>query len=316
MGVSPTRPLVALALSTFLCTGCAAGAQGSWSHRFVTPGKPAVDLGGSAPEVHSSPQPDQEKPKAPPDLSRSASVGLSVESFDPRLSAALLIESARPTAENHFRVAEEYQRLGILDISARHLNLALAVDPTFAPAYEGLARIWRDWGFPEKGLGDASRAVFYAPKSASAQNTLATLLAALGQTDGARQAYDRALSLDPGAAWVLNNLCDLERRVGRLQAAEQRCRAALAADPNLSAAHNNLALTLAASGDLTGAREQFLAGGDEAAANYNLGLVHMADGNYALAADAFEAAIRLRPSFTAAKTRAHVLRLYLLTGGK
>jgi tetratricopeptide (TPR) repeat protein len=115
---------------------------------------------------------------------------------------------------------------------------------------------------------------------------------------------------------VLNNLCDLERRSGRLLASEERCRAALMIDPNLAAAHNNLALTLAASGDVDRARGEFMAAGDPAAANYNMGLVYMSGGDYVSAADAFEAAIQLRPSFTAAKTRAHVMRLYLLTGGK
>jgi cytochrome c-type biogenesis protein CcmH/NrfG len=47
-----------------------------------------------------------------------------------------------------------------------------------------------------------------------------------------------------------------------------------------------------------------------------MGLVHMADGDYRSAAEAFETAIRLRPTFTAAKKRAHAVRLYLLTGGK
>jgi hypothetical protein len=56
--------------------------------------------------------------------------------------------------------------------------------------------------------------------------------------------------------------------------------------------------------------------GDEAAASYNMGLVHLADGDYTSAADAFETAIRLRPTFTAAKKRAHAVRLYLLTGKK
>src|SRR4029077_877550 len=98
---------------------------------------------------------------------------------------ALLLEKALPSAENHLRVAEEYRRLGILDASATHLGLAISVAPRLAAAHEALARIWRDWGFPERGLGAAYRATFYAPQAASAQNTLGTLLAALGQPDDA-----------------------------------------------------------------------------------------------------------------------------------
>jgi tetratricopeptide (TPR) repeat protein len=243
-------------------------------------------------------------------------VALTVEDSDARLSAALVNEVASPTAANHLRVAAEYRRLGILDFSARHIDQAIAVAPRLAEAHESLAQIWRDWGYPDQGLGAAYRAVFYAPKSASAENTLGTILAALGRTDDARRAYERALQNDPSAAWVLNNLCDLERRADRLDAAAVRCLAAITLNPNLNVAHNNLALTFAALGDLRRARTEFAAAGDEATASYNMGLVHMAGGDYDSAAEAFEMAIKLRPNFTAAKERAHAVRLYLLTNRK
>jgi tetratricopeptide (TPR) repeat protein len=314
MFVGAYRHFVALVLSTFLCAGCAASAHESWHAQFVKPGKPAVDLGGKTPVPPESLDPDHKLPEF--GVSRPANAGLSVEEFDSRLSAALVRETVFPTAANHLRVAEEYRRLGILDMSARHIDQALAVAPRLADAHEALAKIWRDWGFPDQGLGAAYRAVFYAPHSPSAENTLGTIFAALGQTDQARGAYERALGLDATAAWVLNNLCDLERRAGRPQAAAERCEAALNLDSTLMAAHNNLALTYADLGDLSRARAEFMAAGDEAAASYNMGLVHMADGDYVLAVNAFEAAIRLRPTFTAAKRRAHALRLFLLTGGK
>jgi tetratricopeptide (TPR) repeat protein len=316
MFVCAHRQLVALLLSTALFGGCAASTRGSWATRFVQPGTPSVDLGGPAPEASDVRDANSQALKATAPASPPATGGLSVEDFDKRLSAAILLERLWPTAENHLRVAEEYRRLGILDASAHHIDQALRVAPRFADAHEAMARIWRDWGMPDRGLGAAYRATSYAPHSASAQNTLGTLLAALGNADAASGAYQQALLLDPASVWAQNNLCDLERQRGRLHEAQERCEAALAIDPRFARAHNNLALTFAALGDLERARIEFLAGGDEASANYNMGLVHMADGAYASAADAFEAAIRSRPTFTAAKTRAHMLRLYLLTGGK
>jgi tetratricopeptide (TPR) repeat protein len=80
------------------------------------------------------------------------------------------------------------------------------------------------------------------------------------------------------------------------------------------AAHNNLGLTYAAAGDIGQAHETFRSTGDLAAAEYNLGLMHLANGEFDAAARAFEQAITLRPDFTAAKTRAHAARLRLLTG--
>ena len=110
-----------------------------------------------------------------------------LEGQDPGLKAALLELRVHPGAAQHLRVAERYRRLKILDAAHDHFERARQLEPTDAAAYEGLARIWRDWGFPNLGLGDASRAVYYAPSSASAQNTLGTLLTAMGRGSDARQ---------------------------------------------------------------------------------------------------------------------------------
>lgn len=313
------RRLVALLLSTFLLGSCAASHSGSFSGRFIQPGEPVVDVGGppiATGESSRAERLEAQQPTAGARLRQSTSLGASVEDSDARLSSALLAEAAMPTPANHLRVALEYRRLGILDACADRLSLALQKAPRMAAAHETLARLWRDWGLSDLGLGSAYRAIYHAPKSASAQNTLGTILADLGRVDDARIAYERALSLDPTAAWALNNLCALELRVGHLDEARARCQAALRVTPTLVAAHNNLALALAASGDLDGARRQFLAAGNVAAANYNFGIVLLAERDYSSAADAFEEAIRARPSFTAAKARAHAARLRLLIGAK
>ena len=71
------------------------------------------------------------------------------------------------------------------------------------------------------GLGDAYRSVYYAPSSATAQNTLGTVLGAMGAVADSRRAYERALALDPRAAYVLNNLCYLSFLEGAIAAAGQ-----------------------------------------------------------------------------------------------
>jgi tetratricopeptide (TPR) repeat protein len=240
--------------------------------------------------------------------------GNTVESSDRRLSAALLAERVQPTADSHLQVAEEYRRLGLLDSAHDRLMRALAKEPRRAAVHEAVARIWRDWGMPASGLRHAHQAVYLAPRSASARNTLGTLLDALGQLDEAQAAYEAALALDQDAAWALNNLCYLAFRRGRLQEARAHCEAALQRAPTSVATHNNLALTYAAAGDMGQAHEEFRGAGDLAAAEYNLGMMHLANGEHAAAARAFEEAIKLRPDFTAAKTRAHAARLRLLTG--
>lgn len=245
---------------------------------------------------------------------RSHGFGATIESSDRRLTAALLAETVQPSADSYLQVAEEYRRLGLLDSAHDRLARALAKEPRNAVIHEALARIWRDWGMPGSGLGHAHQAVYFAPLSASARNTLGTLLDALGRFDEAQAAYEKALALDRNAAWALNNLCYLAFRRGRLDEARAQCEAALRMAPTSVAAHNNLGLAYAAAGDISEAHQRFRDAGDLAAADYNLGLMHLANGEDAAAARAFEQAIKARPDFTAAKTRAHETRVRLLTG--
>jgi len=307
----------ALPLLLVAFSGCAA-ARSSLAARFVKQGEPAVDLGGppvgDARRAPPPPVPGAVAPAAPKPAPLAA--GTTVESSDPALAAALLAETMVPSPPMHVAVAREYIRLGIRDAAFSHASLALALDARFAEAHELIARIWRDWGFPQEGLGPAERAVYFAPRSASARNTLGTVFDALNRPELAAAAYGQALALDPAAAWTMSNACYSEFRAGRLAQARERCQAALAIDPDLRVAHNNFALALAASGDLARARVEFLAAGDDAAADYNLGMVYLAGHEYVAAADRFEQAIRHRADFTAAKARAHFARTRALTGGE
>jgi lipoprotein NlpI len=64
-------------------------------------------------------------------------------------------------------------------------------------------------------MADASRALYYAPKSAAAHNTMGTLLSAVGQQDAARRAFETALALDPSASFARENLRRLAALTGQ-----------------------------------------------------------------------------------------------------
>jgi Flp pilus assembly protein TadD len=247
--------------------------------------------------------------------SPSGAIAATLEGQDPDLKSALLELRQHPGAAQHVRVAERYRRLKILDVAHDHFERARQLDPTDAAAYEGLARIWRDWGFPNLGLGDASRAVYYAPSSATAQNTLGTVLTAMGRGADARRAYERALALDPRAAYVLNNLCYLSFLEGEIAAAVTECRAALDVDPGLAPARNNLALAYAADQRDDLAQREFLAASSVAAGWYNIGIVDLAEKRYARASNAFAVAQIQRPSWAAAGERARKARILALKAG-
>ena len=210
---------------------------------FVKPGKPTLEMG--------EPLPTAKPPKAAKGsngsghlsaaLRPASNVLPTIESRDRALSAALLRLAIAPSPEAHRAVAERYRLLGILDMAYDHYLRASQLDRTDAAAYEGLARIWRDWGFPALGAADASRAVFYAPASASAHNTWGTVLTATGHRVDARREYEQAVALDPDAAYAWSNLCYLSFLDGDDARAAAECRTALSVDPALAAALGTLA---------------------------------------------------------------------------
>lgn len=227
-----------------------------------------------------------------------------LESRDPRLGAALVAATVRPESAAFRVVAEEYKRLGVFDKAHNYLNKALLLDPRGAATHDALARLWRDSGLPHLGLGDAHRAVFYAPSSPIAHNTLGTVLQALGQRDHARAEYQRAIELDAKATYALNNLCYGWVLDGNAPKAIHACSRALELQPDLAATRNNLALAHAIAGDLPAARAQFAAAGDRAQALYNQGIVDLAQGRYSSAAKSFTAAQAERPELAIASERA------------
>jgi Flp pilus assembly protein TadD len=227
-----------------------------------------------------------------------------IEGHDPRLAAALADATLRPEPETYRAVALEYRRLGVVDRAHEYLDKALAQDRRDWATYDTRARIWRDSGSPNLALTDAHRAVYYAPGSPVAHNTLGTILQALGLKKGAREQYEHALRLDSTATYALNNLCYGWILDGDAPKAAQACGQALSLNPDLIAARNNLAILYAAGGDFAGARSAFERSGDRAMVSYNLGIMHMARREYRKAVEAFADAQQARPTReTAARVR-------------
>jgi tetratricopeptide (TPR) repeat protein len=305
-GAGAAAVLVVSLATLLVSAGCAARGTRS-AHAGTAPG-----------------QPDWPQPSLESQIARTRAVSAqvkprtgvmtqTVEAWDPRLSSALLALAIGPTAERHRTVAVEYRRLGILDMAYSNFTQAVGLDPRDAAAHEGLARIWRDWGFPHLGVADALKAVRLAPTSASAANTYGTLLAAVGQLDAARTWYERALALDAGASYALNNLC-YTAVMQRVEAVGV-CERAVEADPTSRIGRNNLGLAYAARGDLVKARTEFAQAGPTAS-YYNMGMVHMGQGHYREAAADFQRASRENPHLTLAAARARQSRALLARQGE
>jgi tetratricopeptide (TPR) repeat protein len=233
---------------------------------------------------------------------------LTVEGNDAELTAALMTVKARPSALNHRRVAELYLRHGLKDVAHEHFAAAVKLDPRDAVSFDGLARIWRDWGFANLALPDATRAVYFAPQSAVAQNTLGTVLQVLGRRAEARAAYEKALSLDANAGYALTNLCYGWALEGQADKAVNACQQALRVGPGMQAARNNLAIAYELNGDSERAAEVLAESGDAARAAYNTGILHLAARRYPEALQSFSKAITLRGRFAAAELMARQTR--------
>jgi tetratricopeptide (TPR) repeat protein len=226
-----------------------------------------------------------------------------VEAANPTLAAALLAATALPSAESYREVAHEYRRLRIYDKAHDYLAQALKFDPKDAMTHDAMARTWRDAGFPHLGVGDAYRAIYFAPRSAAARNTLGTLFQAMGRRSEARTQYEHAARLDAQAGYAHNNLCYGWILDGDSSKALQACRRALSIDPESPIAHNNAGLAYALAGDLTAARASFAHAG-RAAAAYNSGVVNLAAQNWDEASKDFLDALAADPSLRSAALRA------------
>src|SRR5262245_13250159 len=290
-------------------SGCAARSR-PFPSRFVKPGEPSTsfDAPGAAPKIASKPEDLSDYARRLRSLQATArtniSVGNTLESHDPALASALLKLRMLPTAASHREVAQAYAKAGITDFAYRHYRQALQIEPCDSSAFEGLARLWRQWGAPDLGLGDAHRAVNCRPGSASAYNTLGTLLVALGQLEPATAAFEFARRLDPGAAFALNNLCYVALQKGDGPAAQKACERALDLEPSMVAAQANLAMAYALQGKVSIAEDRLLNGADAATGLYNVGVLRMSMNQYGAAATAFESAADIRPSLADAPRRA------------
>ncbi len=129
-----------------------------------------------------------------------------VESMHPELTSSLAALRAAPSAVAHLRVGLAYQRVLVLDLAIEHFDDALKMNARMAAAYDARARVWREWGLLGPAVGDAHRAVFFAPRWAGARNTLGTILTGLGDRASAAAAYRCAVQLEPAAVWARINL--------------------------------------------------------------------------------------------------------------
>jgi Tfp pilus assembly protein PilF len=144
------------------------------------------------------------------------------------LQRALSALALAPSSRRYLDVATAYSAAGVRDRAFDYLTEGLTHDRYNPALHDALARLWRDWGFPDRALSAATQAVYHAPQSAEARNTLGTVLWALGQRAEAGRAFEAATALDAGAWYAWSNRCEVAFTAGKTMEATAFCRKAAA----------------------------------------------------------------------------------------
>ncbi|MGD9537420.1 MAG: tetratricopeptide repeat protein [Alphaproteobacteria bacterium] len=99
-------------------------------------------------------------------------------------------------AEAHANLAEALRRGGVLSPAVEHGELAARLAPLSPKAWLNLGAVLLDADRPGQAHAALSRSLALDPHSAEAECAYGSALEALGDVEGALEAYDRALALD------------------------------------------------------------------------------------------------------------------------
>jgi tetratricopeptide (TPR) repeat protein len=132
--------------------------------------------------------------------------------------------------------------------AAQECRLAIAIDPSYAPAYANLCKALASAGDTAGAVAAGTQAVGVAPRYADAHAELAAALQQQGDLRAAAAQYAAALQLNPDDADAHFHLADCLAGTGHVRAAIAEYEASLALQPNNAPAWTTLGYSLAAVG--------------------------------------------------------------------
>lgn len=165
--------------------------------------------------------------------------------------------------EAHYNLASMYARFDRLRPAAQHFSKAIALDSTYALAYQGLGNLFLRLGTTAEARANYAsraralylRALELNSQLAETHNNLGLLLHRSGDIQTAVQHYEQATAIDPQAGFYQANLSraylDLKQYPEALQAADK----ALQITPTMTGARETLGDIYAAQKDWTNALE-------------------------------------------------------------
>lgn len=210
---------------------------------------------------------------------------------------ALSLDARNATA--YLRVAETHNTLGAFDTAAGAYRKVLLLQPDNADAIEGMGLVLLHQQHIAEARSQLMLALQKNPALWRSYNGLGVIADLSGSYPLAEAEYRKALSLKPNSVEVINNLGYSRYLAGRLAEAQAYFERALSIERDNARAWSNLALVYTRQGRYEQAVGAFRELMPEPQAYYSTGYVCMLAQRYAEAAELFQKAIELSPSYYA-----------------
>jgi tetratricopeptide (TPR) repeat protein len=227
----------------------------------------------------------------------------------PLLSPTLM----QAITENNLGTALQEQRR--YDEAIRHHELAIAIEPGYAPAYNNLGAALRRTGRVEEAIASYRKALALQPGYRSASVNLANALLASGDTNGAIAAFRAAIAMDDRSANAHRALGNLLIDTGARREGVQHLERAIALAPAEPEAIYDVGTVLLEDQNFAAAAARFQAAlqirPDWPEAHNNLGIALASQGRIADALTHFDRAVQLKPDFSDARANRDQARTVL-----
>jgi tetratricopeptide (TPR) repeat protein len=215
--------------------------------------------------------------------------------------------------EFYFNLAVALHQGGFLRESAESYRQVLALRPDDAEAHYSLGVVLQELDELKLAVACYERALQIKPDYREAYSNLAVTCVELGELRRAAELYAHRLQLEPNNAVVCSNLGVVYKELGDLKAAADLQRRALLLNPEMAVAHNNLGVVLARQGDSAGAlscyRRAVALKPDYVMALCNIGVQLSNGGDLAGAADYYQRALECNPEFATARFQLGIVHL-------
>jgi Flp pilus assembly protein TadD len=127
--------------------------------------------------------------------------------FDQATDLFLIYTSNHPeNVWGHYMAGLSAWKAGVLAQAETSFEHALAIDASHVKTLINLGRVMLDQGRPEDAMTHIERALEVEPESVDGFRLRGRANEELGDSDGAIESYRQAIILDPNDAWSMNNL--------------------------------------------------------------------------------------------------------------